>query len=134
MLETFDAPKRDVCTMRRDRTNTPLQALVAQNATDYLEAARHVATHALHSADTGVEQKINLMALRLLNRPLSPAQQQIFVRSLERFRQDFADPAAARAFLSIGDSPVDASLPVTELAAWTLMASQLINSDYALNK
>jgi hypothetical protein len=134
VLSTFDAPKRDVCTIRRERSNTPLQALVTENAPDYLEASRQLATQALHSADTGVDQKLNLIALRLLNRPLPAAQRQTLIRSLERFRQHFSNVDDARAFLAIGESPVDTTLPPTDLAAWTLMASQLINSDFALNK
>ncbi|MEY4941612.1 MAG: hypothetical protein RIQ93_3347, partial [Verrucomicrobiota bacterium] len=129
VLGTFDAPKRDVCALKRDRTNTPLQALVTENATDYLEASRHIAARALQTSDTGHEQKIDFMSLLLLNKPAAPAQRQILLRSLERYRQYFADPADARAFLAVGESPVDASLPPTEFAAWTLLASQLINSD-----
>ena len=134
VLGTFDAPKRDVCTLKRDRTNTPLQALVTENATDYLEAARHLAAHALRTSDTGLEQKIDFMALRLLNKPLPPAQRQTLTRSLEKYRQHFSKTEDARAFLAVGDSPVDASLPPVEFAAWTLLASTLINSDQALNK
>jgi hypothetical protein len=134
VLATFDAPKRDVCTLRRDRTNTPLQALVTENATDYLEAARQLAACALRSTDSGFAQKLDVMSLRLLNRPVSPPERQVLQRSLERFRRHFSHGADAAAFLSVGATPVDASLPPTEFAAWTLLASQLINSDYALNK
>jgi hypothetical protein len=134
VLGTFDAPKRDVCTLKRDRTNTPLQALVTENATDYLEAARHLAAHALRSSDTGPDQKIDLMALRLLGRPLPATQRQILRRSLEQYREQFANVDDARAFLAVGDSPVDATLPPAEFAAWTLLASTLVNSDQALNK
>jgi hypothetical protein len=134
VLATFDAPKRDVCTVRRDRTNTPLQALVVENATDYLEAARQLAAQVLHSPDAGDEQKLNLMALRLLNRPLPTAQRKSLLRSLEQFRGYFAKAEDARAFLTVGAEPADPALPPTELAAWMLAASQLLNSDYALNK
>lgn len=134
VLGTFDAPKRDVCTLKRERTNTPLQALVTENATDFLEASRHLAARALRTADSGVDQKINAMSLALLNKPLPAAQRQMLTRSLDRYRQHFSDPEDARAFLAVGDSLVDTSLPPTEFAAWTLLASQLINSDQALNK
>lgn len=134
VLTTFDAPKRDVCTLLRDRTNTPLQALVTENATDYLEAARVLATRTLHLPDAGPAQRLDAMALSLLGRPLAAPERQTLVRSLEKFRDHFARDDDARAFLSVGESPVDAALPATELAAWTLAASQLINSDAALNK
>ena len=134
VLTTFDAPKRDVCTLLRERSNTPLQALVTENATDYLEASRHVAARALRQADSGVAQKLDFMSTLLINRPLPAAQHSILVRSLERFRTQFSHPEDARAFLAVGDSPVDASIEPTEFAAWTLVASQLLNSDRALNK
>jgi hypothetical protein len=134
VLGTFDAPKRDVCTLKRDRTNTPLQALVTENATDYVEAARQLAAHALRTSDTGPEQKVELMSLRLLNKPLPPQQRQALLRSLERYREHFSKIEDAQAFLTVGDSPVDTTLPPVEFAAWTLLASTLLNSDQALNK
>jgi hypothetical protein len=134
VLSTFDAPKRDVCSLQRNRTNTPLQALVTENAVDYLEAARHLAACALTTPDAGVQQKLDSISLRLINKPLAASQRQILVRSLDQFRRHFANPEEARAFLAVGDSPVEATLPPTEFAAWTLLASQLINSDQALNK
>lgn len=134
VLSTFDAPKRDVCTLRRDRTNTPLQALVTENATDYLEAARHLAAQALRAPDRGVTQRLQAMSVRLLSRPLTPEQLATLQRSLEQFRHHFSDTEQAQAFLKVGASPVDASFEPTEFAAWTLVASLLINTDYALNK
>jgi hypothetical protein len=134
VLETFDAPKRDVCTLRRERTSTPLQALVMQNATDYLEASRHLAAHALRLSDSTEAQRIEAMSLRLLGRPLGAARRTALQRSLERFRGHFASAEDARAFLNVGASPVDPALEPREFAAWMLLASQLFNTDYALNK
>jgi hypothetical protein len=134
VLETFDAPKRDVCTLRRERTSTPLQALVMQNATDYLEASRHLAAHALRLSDSTEAQRIEAMSLRLLGRPLGAARRTALQRSLERFRGHFANAEDARAFLNVGASPVDPALEPREFAAWMLLASQLFNTDYALNK
>ena len=134
VLETFDAPKRDVCTLRRERTSTPLQALVMQNATDYLEASRHLAAHALRLSDSTEAQRIEAMSLRLLGRPLGPARRTALQRSLENFRSHFESVEDARAFLSFGASPGDSTLEPREFAAWMLLASQLFNTDYALNK
>jgi hypothetical protein len=134
VLETFDAPKRDVCVLRRERTSTPLQALVMENATDYLEASRHLAARALHLSDSSEEQRIEAMSLRLLGRPLGPARRSALQRSLADYRRHFAKLEDARAFLAQGASPVDATLDPREHAAWMLLASQLFNTDYALNK
>src|SRR5262249_40600345 len=92
VLTTFDAPNRNACTLRRDRTNTPLQALVTENATDYLEAARKLASEALRLTDAGTEQRLDFMSLRLLSRPLTFAQRQNMELLLQRFRQGFAKP------------------------------------------
>ncbi len=134
VLETFDAPKRDVCVLRRERTSTPLQALVMENATDYLEASRHLAAHALRLPDAGEEQRIETMSLRVLGRPLGAARRQALQRSLAGYRLHFANVDDARAFLAQGASPVDPGLEPREHAAWMLLASQLFNTDYALNK
>ncbi|MBL9210515.1 MAG: DUF1553 domain-containing protein, partial [Opitutaceae bacterium] len=134
VLETFDAPKRDVCVLRRERTSTPLQALVMENATDYLEAARHLAAQALRQPDSSEEQRIEAMSLRLLSRPLGAVRRSALQRSLAGYRLHFANLEDARAFLAQGASPVDATLDPREHAAWMLLASQLLNTDYALNK
>lgn len=134
VLATFDAPKRDVCALQRDRTNTPLQALVTENATDYLEAARHLAANALRLPDGGDEQRFQAIGLRLLSRPLAKKEIGSLRTSLERYRRHFASEDDAREFLNVGATPADGSLDPKEFAAWMLVASQLINTDYSLNK
>ena len=74
------------------------------------------------------------MTLRLLGRPLGGAERKTLARSLERFRRHFARVEDARDFLAAGASPVDTMLEPTEHAAWMLVASQLLNTDFALNK
>ena len=133
VLTTFDAPQRDVCIVQRERTNTPLQALITLNAPDFLEAARHLATRALRQADSSEEQKIAFMAAAVLTRPLAAADRNVLLETLGAFRRDFSEKEA-REFLAVGDSPVDGALPVTEQAAWTVVASQLLNTDQAFNK
>ncbi len=75
------------------------------------------------------------MATRVLSRPPSAQQRATLLPALARFRSSFRDASKAAAFLSVGDSPVDGTCATpTELAAWTLLASTLLNSDAALNK
>jgi hypothetical protein len=133
ILATFDAPKRDVCVVQRERTNTPLQALLTLNAPHFLEASRHLAQRAMHLGDTTPEQKIDFMAQSLLTAPLKAPQRSILLRSYESFHESFTEERA-REYVKVGDSPVDATLPVRELAAWTVVANQLLNTDQALNK
>ena len=133
ILATFDASKRDVCVVQRERTNTPLQALLTLNAPHFLEASRHLAQRAMHLADTNPGQKVDFMAQSLLTAPLRAPQRNLLVRSYESFRESFTEERA-REYVTVGDSPVDLALPVRELAAWTVVANQLLNTDQALNK
>ncbi|MBI4623252.1 MAG: DUF1553 domain-containing protein [Verrucomicrobia bacterium] len=133
VLATFDASRRDVCVVQRERTNTPLQPLITLNAPHFLEASRHLATRAMRLPDTSPEQKIDFMAERLLTRPLPPGQRQVLLKSFDSFRQSFSE-LRAKEFVTVGESPVDSALPTRELAAWTVVASQLLNTDQALNK
>ena len=133
VMTTFDAPQRDVCVVQRDRTNTPLQALIVLNSPDFLEAARHLAARAMRLPDAGEEQRIDFMADALLTARLSAIDRAALAESYAAFRGRFTD-GTAREFLAVGDSPVDASLPPREFAAWTVVASQLMNTDRALNK
>jgi mono/diheme cytochrome c family protein len=133
-LDLFNAPSREVTCVRRDRTNTPLQALVMLNDPQYVEASRILAQHTLQGAGDDVA-RLNAAALRTLCRPLKPAETAILTDSLTKLRKHYvAQPADAAALLGIGDAKADEKLPKTELAAWTMVCSQLLNLDEILNK
>jgi len=128
-MSTFDAPNREVCILRRDRTNTPLQALVTLNDPVYIEAsqalARRVANHA-----GPIEEKV-AYALRLtLSRDASAAEVQALVKLYDQARADFAerkDDAAKMATDPLGALPKGAD--AVDLAAWTVVANTLLNLD-----
>ncbi|NBX34293.1 DUF1553 domain-containing protein, partial [bacterium] len=133
-LDLFNAPSREVSCVRRDRTNTPLQALVTLNDPQYVEAARVLAQRALLGAkDDGA--RLRTAAERVLARPLKPAETDILSASLASLRKHYAaQPADAEALLKVGDTPADPALPKPELAAWTMLCNQLLNLDEVLNK
>jgi hypothetical protein len=136
-LEVFNAPNRETCTVRRERTNTPLQALVTLNDTQYVEAARRLAETALRSADgpAADDARLDALARRLLARPFRDAELAIVRRSLADLRTAYAaNEADARSLIAVGDSKPAASLAPVELAAWTMLANQLLNLDEVLNK
>jgi len=136
-LEVFNAPNRETCTVRRERTNTPLQALVTLNDTQYVEAARRLAETALRSAEgpAADDTRLDTLARRLLARPFRDAELTIIRRSLADLRSAYAaNEADARVLIAVGDSKPDASLAPAELAAWTMLANQLLNLDEVLNK
>ena len=134
-LNTFDAPEREVCTARRSRTNTPLQALVLMNDPTYLEAARKLAERVMVSSKTTPEAKITFAFRVAVSRQPTKSEIQLALRLYQqRLTKYQQDSAAAKALLSIGDSPREAGLNDPELAAWTSVMSVLLNLDEAITK
>lgn len=134
-MDIFNAPSREVSCVRRDRTNTPLQALVAMNDPQFIEAARHLAQRTLRGVPGDDAAKLNAIAQRLLCRPLKAAELEILQASLADMRAHYhshADDAAA--LLKVGESKADATLPQAESAAWTMVCNQMMNLDEVLNK
>jgi hypothetical protein len=134
-MEVFNAPSREVCTIRRERTNTPLQALVTLNDPQFVEAARALAERALkHGGPTAVE-RIDYIATRLLARPLRPEEIAVVQTSLARLVANYqSHPDQATELLDVGESKADSSLEPSTLAAWTMLANELMNLDEFLTK
>jgi hypothetical protein len=134
-MEIFNAPNRETCVVRRERTNTPLQALVTLNDPQFVEAARHLAQTALKTDGENDAAKIDFIARRLLARPLLPAEQKIVQASLaELVAQYKAAPEEAKKLIAVGDSKADAALDATQLGAWTMLVNQLMNLDEVVCK
>lgn len=133
-MTTFDAPNREVCQVRRERSNTPLQALVTLNDPVYLEAAQALARRMITAGSTPADRIRHGYRL-CLSRPPTEAELErmttFHARSVERFH---ADPARARdvATKPLGDAPKDSDL--ADLAAWTLVGNVLLNLDEVLMK
>lgn len=133
-MEIFNAPTRESCTVRRERTNTPLQALVTMNDEQFVEAARVLAEHALQSS-LSIDARLDFIALRLLARPFTPLEKRVALRSLAGFDKHYhANPRDARELLSTGERPFDPALDPATYAAWTMLANQLLNLDEVLTK
>ncbi len=128
-MEIFNAPSREMCTVRRERTNTPLQALVTLNDPQFVEAARHLATKALK------EGGLDALARRLLARPLSAAEEKVVKASLDDLLAWYkAHPDDAKKLLAVGESKADPTLDAAVLAAWTMLANEMMNLDEVLYK
>ena len=133
-MEIFNAPTREQCTIRRERTDTPLQALVTMNDVQFVEAAKELAGRAMQSA-VGFDSQIDLISTRLLMRPLSLQEKTISRKSFEKFRAYYASHEDdARKFLAQGERKADPALSQPDYAALTMLASQLMNLDEVLNK
>ncbi|MFM7138283.1 MAG: DUF1553 domain-containing protein, partial [Planctomycetota bacterium] len=127
-LEIFNAPAREICTVKRERTNTPLQALVTLNDPQFVEAARALADLALEQPGDDLA-RFDFIARRLLARPLEPDEREVVGGSLARLAEHYAaHPEDAAKLVSVGESkPRAADLP--RLAAWTMLVNQLSNLD-----
>ncbi len=133
-MEIFNAPTREVCNVLRERTNTPLQALVTMNDPQFFEAARVLAGSAMN-AEAHFDGRLGFIAQRLLARSLTGQEQAIAEGAFSDYRAHYsANPDHAEKMLTLGDSAPDPSLPVSEFAAYTLLTNQLMNLDEVLNK
>jgi hypothetical protein len=134
-LMSFDAPNREVCVARRAVTNTPLQALVLLNDPTYVEAARKLAERMLAEGGSGPEGPLTFAFRCATARPPSSAEQRILLNirqaALARFR---GDPEAARKLLGVGDSGRDRTRDDVDLAAWTTVASVILNLDETISR
>ena len=134
-MEIFNAPSRENCTVQRERTNTPLQALVLMNDPQFVEAARHLAANAIKECGDDLAKRADYMAVRVLARKFDDVEQGIVRHSLEAFLNAYKNnPEGAKGVVSVGDSPAQEGIPTEELAAWTMVASQVLNFDEAITK
>lgn len=134
-MEEFNAPSRETCTVRRERTDTPLQALVTMNDTQFIEAARRLAELALKQGGPDTGRRIDWLVRRVLDRPVRDAERPVLRQTLDDLLTMYKSrPADAAKLIAVGESKADPSLAPPELAAWTMVASDLLNLDEALNK
>jgi Protein of unknown function (DUF1553)/Protein of unknown function (DUF1549)/Planctomycete cytochrome C/F5/8 type C domain len=133
-MAAFDAPSREICTLRRDRSNTPIQALVTMNDPVYVEAAQALARRMVESAKTPAEQLTHGFRRVLARTPSASELKRLLVlhdEALAEFKQD-AKRASDLATNPIG--PVPAGADVADFAAWTTVAGVLLNLDETLMK
>lgn len=134
-LATFDAPDRETCTVRRARTNTPLQALVLLNDPTYVEASRKLAERVLAEPGDSTQARIALAFRLVLAR--QPREQEtailkeILAGQLEEYGRD---RESAEKLLSIGEAPWDRRFDAAELAAWAAVAGAILNLDEAVTR
>ena len=133
-MEIFNAPSRENCTVKRERTNTPLQALVTLNDPQFVEAARVLAERTLQIGGSTDDDRIDFLTERLIARPFSVDEKAIAKKSLAELSAFYKDhPDDAKQLLAVGDSKPGAYDP-TALAAWTMLTNQLMNLDEVLCK
>jgi hypothetical protein len=131
-MTTFDAPNREVCTLRRERTNTPLQALVTLNDPVYIEAAQALARAALkQTADPAA--RAEWMLRQTLARPAESAEVARLITLQGQAKTKLATvPEQAAKLATVPIGPVPENTDVLELAAWTVVANAVLNLDEIL--
>jgi Protein of unknown function (DUF1553)/Protein of unknown function (DUF1549)/Concanavalin A-like lectin/glucanases superfamily/Planctomycete cytochrome C len=134
-MANFDSPNREVCTVRENHTNTPLQALDLMNDVVFLEASRKLAERMMLEGGANPEQRIDYGYKLLLARSARPAELKVLLKTLSDFESTYKnDPNAAEQFLNQGDSARRKDLNPSDLAAFTTVASLIMNLDAAITK
>jgi hypothetical protein len=133
-LSTFDAPDRETCTVRRLRTNTPLQALILMNDPTYIEASRKLAERLLVQAHSD-KQRVELVFQLALARAPEKKEMAILLRIVREqiavYRRNQND---ATQLLGVGEASWNQKLDAAELAAWTVVANVVLNLDETISK
>ena len=133
-MEIFNAPTRESFCVRRDLTNTPLQALVLLNDPQFVEASRELASHAL-KAEAEFDRRLDFITTRLDGRKFDVGERGIVRKSLDRALTEFRlKNDAALQLIRTGATLPRADADVPELAAWTLLASQILNLDETITR
>ena len=134
-MDIFNAPSRENCTVRRERTDTPLQALVTMNDTQFVEAARRLAETAMLQGGDAFDSRLDAMTARAIARPFDLKERAIAKKSYGQFLNHYdSNPADAKKLLDVGESSPNVNLNTAELAAMTMLANQVLNLDEVLNK
>lgn len=133
-MELFNAPSREVCTLVRERTNTPMQALVTLNDPQFVEAARVLAQDAIEATASG-DHRMHYMSMRLLSRPLKPMESEALHRLIQQIDAHYTASAEdSSKLVEVGQSTATSTVPKSDLAVWTMVANALMNLDEVLTK
>ena len=134
-MSTFDAPSRESCVVRRERTNSPLQALLLMNDPQYVECARGLAARAIREAGSTPADRARFILQQCVLRNPMTTEIEGLVADFEAHLAEYkANPEAAKKLIAIGEVPAGDEIPATELAAWTMVANLVLNLDEVINR
>ena len=127
-MATFDAPNRETCTVRRARTNTPLQALVLMNDVQFVEAARRFAERTVVEGGDNPASQLSWAFRSVLSRRPSETELKSLLSLYEEYRTEFtANPEAAMKLLAVGESARNEQLNAANVAAWAMVTHLILN-------
>jgi hypothetical protein len=134
-LKAFDAPRREECTVERPRSNTPLAALALLNDPSFVEAARELAARTCRGNKDSDKTRLDNMFRHVLSRKPDLLESELLLELLDENRKFYAvDSDAGQALLSTGLSMQPNEIATSELAAWTMVARAIMNTDEAITK
>lgn len=134
-MSNFDAPNREMFCTRRERSNTPLQALQLMNDVQHVEAARVLAEKILKNTSVRPEDRIAATFMAVLSRKPTTAEHGILAKAMTQFQSRFeANEEDAKRLLAIGEKPYDSRLPLKDVAAMTLFSNLVLNLDETVNR
>jgi len=131
----FDVPERAVCSVRRTRSNTPIQALVTLNDPVFVEAAQALGRRIMTEGGPTPTSRAAFGVRTVLSRPATEAETTRLVALFQHARSSLAaDPAKALALATKPLGPLPAGMDAIEAAAWTVVGNVLLNLDESLAK
>jgi hypothetical protein len=132
-MTTFDAPSRESCQVRRERTNTPLQALLMMNEPQFIEAARSLAERTLREGGAAREDRLSYMFRLVTARNPDARDLNELSSALEDLTRHYTkEQETAKKLIATGATKPDPRLSPTELAAWTMIGNVILNLDEAI--
>jgi hypothetical protein len=134
-MTTLDAPSREACAVRRERTDTPLQALLLMNEKQFVECARALAERTMHEAGPQPDARIAYMFKLATARPPDARESAELMALYQDHLANYTkNVESAKKLIAVGESKPDSKLNPSELAAWTLIGNLILNLDEVMNK
>jgi hypothetical protein len=134
-MSNFDAPNREQSCTRRERSNTPMQALQLMNDVQHFEASRALAERVLAEAGQDDEKRLHWLFRTVLSRKPDAKQFSMLTAALAKQRELYQkDPKAAEKAISVGESTPKKIAAHPETAAWTLIANLVLNLDETVTR
>lgn len=134
-MNILDAPSRETCTVRRERTNTPLQALMLMNDPQFIEAARFLAQRTIDRELADDEARLRWMFYQCLKRSPNLSEIEALLPTHRKWNERFhKEIENAKQLIQIGEQPSPESYDPAELAAWTMTANLILNMDEFISK
>ena len=134
-MSSFDAPNREQSCSRRERSNTPLQALQLLNDVQHIEAARQFATRIIYEGGECSRDRIRWAWSVVTGREPNETELEIATESLRQHQESFEKNVdAAKELIGYGESVADGKIAVCDLAAYTMLANLLLNLDETVTK